>query len=115
MSKYRELRRETAEKMGDDEHPPLPCMTCREDTPRATLSTYGARCVRCYQEYCRAAQSARPGTPRPRSILGAFGRVAQQDEDDAARRRDRQERQAQAVEDYAQQHGLPLSTSGERL
>lgn len=54
--KYREVRRETAEKLGTDEYGPLPCMTCKADTARATLSTYGARCGACYAAYCRHPQ-----------------------------------------------------------
>lgn len=108
MSSYREVRRETAEKMGDEKHPPLPCMTCREDTPRATLSTYGARCIRCYHEYCAAAFKGTPGI-KPKPISSALKRLnAGSEADDENRRRDSQERQAQAVREYAEQKGLAL-------
>jgi len=55
MSKYRKVRKETAEKMGkgDGGDGVLPCTTCKEPTPWATLSNLGARCQRCYEAFCR--------------------------------------------------------------
>ena len=42
-------------KIGDDEIPaqPKPCSECRQMTPHIALMTYGARCVACYDAYCR--------------------------------------------------------------
>jgi hypothetical protein len=40
----------------------LPCGWCQTMTDRAALSTYGARCFRCYQAYCREPQ---PGGSLP--------------------------------------------------
>jgi hypothetical protein len=34
----------------------LPCGWCSTPTDRNTLSTFGARCARCYQAYCREPQ-----------------------------------------------------------
>ena len=43
----------------------LPCSFCGGATPHATLATYGARCMRCFDEFC-ARQSAPPENPQGR-------------------------------------------------
>lgn len=56
MSNYREIRKETAERMGDQAAPSpaderLPCRFCGAATRRATLTYLGARCQPCYEQY----------------------------------------------------------------
>jgi hypothetical protein len=51
--------------MADDN---LPCMVCRSPTPRETLSTYGARCVRCYRAYCAEPMHAPERFPIDKSV-----------------------------------------------
>jgi hypothetical protein len=40
----------------DPSKDPMACPLCKAITTRGALSTYGARCFRCYTEYCRAPQ-----------------------------------------------------------
>ena len=44
-------------KIGDEETPPppKPCSECRQMTPHIALMTYGARCISCFDAYCRQA------------------------------------------------------------
>jgi hypothetical protein len=43
---------------GDDAPPPpKPCSECRQMTPHDALMTYGARCMTCYDSYCRQTPS----------------------------------------------------------
>ena len=37
--------------------PPKPCSECRQMTPHEALMTYGARCMACYDSYCRQTPS----------------------------------------------------------
>ena len=37
--------------------PPKPCSECRQMTPHDALMTYGARCITCYDSYCRQTPS----------------------------------------------------------
>lgn len=53
MSNYRKVRKETAERMGEDPGDMLPCIRCHTPTDRDTLSLLGARCQACYDAYCR--------------------------------------------------------------
>jgi hypothetical protein len=36
---------------------PKPCSECRQMTPHEALMTYGARCMACYDSYCRQTLS----------------------------------------------------------
>ena len=36
---------------------PKPCSECRQITPHKDLMTYGARCMACYDSYCRQTPS----------------------------------------------------------
>lgn len=36
---------------------PKPCSECRQMTPHDALMTYGARCMACYDSYCRQTPS----------------------------------------------------------
>ena len=43
-------------KLNDDKElppPPKPCVVCKQMTPHEALMSYGARCVACYDSYCR--------------------------------------------------------------
>lgn len=44
-------------KIGDEDTPPppKPCSECKRITPHADLMTFGARCMHCYDAYCRQA------------------------------------------------------------
>ena len=45
-------------KINDDNDPPpppKPCTVCKEITAHEDLMTYGARCWKCYDIYCRTA------------------------------------------------------------
>ena len=36
---------------------PKPCSECHQITPHKDLMTYGARCITCYDSYCRQSPS----------------------------------------------------------
>jgi len=36
---------------------PKPCSECRQITPHKDLMTFGARCMACYDSYCRQTPS----------------------------------------------------------
>ena len=36
---------------------PKPCSECHQITPHKDLMTYGARCMACYDSYCRQTPS----------------------------------------------------------
>jgi hypothetical protein len=38
--------------------PMLPCTVCAKLTHHATLAMFGARCVGCYEAYCRDPRAA---------------------------------------------------------
>lgn len=38
----------------------LPCLWCNAPTAGTTLAAYGARCLRCYEAYCREQQPSPP-------------------------------------------------------
>lgn len=48
---YRQVRKETAERMGDD-GPRLMCSLCNAPTPWDDLSALGSRCRTCFDRYC---------------------------------------------------------------
>jgi hypothetical protein len=51
----------------------LPCRACGTATLIATLSNYGARCFRCYEDYCREPTpklGKQIRRPMQRSIVG---------------------------------------------
>lgn len=67
---YREIRKETAERMGDEtpDEPTdelLPCRYCGVATKRATLSVLGARCQTCFAQYLSFGFSGSEAPPRP--------------------------------------------------
>lgn len=52
---YRDIRRETAQRMGDDEPTTervMACSCCGAPTAYGVLAMYGARCSRCYEAFC---------------------------------------------------------------
>jgi hypothetical protein len=54
----------------DSPPPPKPCSECMQMTPHLALMTYGARCMACFDAYCRqsppymAEINKYPGDPR---------------------------------------------------
>jgi hypothetical protein len=42
-----------------------PCMDCRSPTLRAILGQHGARCIRCYETWCRSGECGSGETKRP--------------------------------------------------
>jgi hypothetical protein len=42
-----------------------PCMDCRSPTLRAILGQHGARCIRCYEDWCRSGPCGSGETKRP--------------------------------------------------
>jgi len=76
MSNYREVRKRTAEKMGDGEGDKLPCIRCQTPTDGKTLSDLGARCRACYEAYCREPLATRAG-PDPKAVQRALPRREQ--------------------------------------
>jgi hypothetical protein len=57
-----------------------PCLFCHRPTLIATLSNYGARCFRCYEDYCTELQPvAKHLTPeQKRAVRAKFAQLAQQ-------------------------------------
>ncbi len=61
--KLSEARKATSDAVGA---PPtlLPCSVCKIATPAVTLGNHGARCMRCYADYCAEPVSMRaPALP----------------------------------------------------
>jgi hypothetical protein len=55
---FADVRKETAERMAEtpaDDH--IPCRYCGTATPRSTLSSFGARCRPCYDQFLRVGYS----------------------------------------------------------
>jgi hypothetical protein len=60
-----DVKRKIAEKLGEEDR--LPCLVCKVPTKFETLSNYGARCWRCYEDYCLKAP--RVSGPQARNNL----------------------------------------------
>jgi hypothetical protein len=74
-STYGEIRKQTAEKLGDVDAPASkPCRYCGEDTPYKTLSLLGARCRRCYDQFLQLGYSG--SGPAPQANQAAWVRPA---------------------------------------
>ncbi len=44
--------RKTVEAIAEQMPSRAPCTVCRDSTLLATLSNYGARCLKCYDDFC---------------------------------------------------------------
>lgn len=56
MKSFREVRQELMTQTGDAP-PEMACRWCGKMTSVGSLNAYGARCFKCYEDYCRASQS----------------------------------------------------------
>ena len=69
MKTYSEVRKDLAERSGDDVADPskdlMPCRYCGTPTDRGTLSTWGARCLPCVGQYRSRGYSG--GQPAPQA------------------------------------------------
>lgn len=52
----------------DPANDPMNCPLCNGLTKRGTLSTYGARCFRCYEAYCQARPEPREPSPYAQKV-----------------------------------------------
>lgn len=116
MSSFRKVAEKLTEQSGVLDR--APCRWCGDPTARATLVNYGARCFRCYEDFCAEAfapRAPRNDTPQQREMRkGLRGykpvNVLQRDVVfDPAQLEAAKRAEERRVAQYAQQHGISLA------